>query len=777
LHSELALLRTLPSVASRRSVGVAAGALLLAGAGLGGLPLLEVPGYELGELGALVAVAILGPWLGLAAARLERGRPDPSPAAAWVAAAGVATALLAALLAGSTLRAAFGPCRPLYSAAFFPALALPSAWLAAALAVACGFTTRGPLRAGALYAGVALLFLAVRLWWAYRGPEAYLTDPLWGYFPGPLYDEALPLDGRLWLARGEAVGWAVAVAGAAELLASPGLRASPAAPAGLRRALALLAAGLCLGGSAWGARVAQQGGPDLRAAIARALGGRRDGPRCTVFFAAEKPAAASRELLDECEFHVADVAATLGIAHPPRVKVFVYRSEEEKRRWVGASRTDYTKPWLAEIEIDDQPLPHPVLRHEIVHAVASVLAPGPLRLSARWRVLPALALVEGLAVALETPRGGYTVNQWSRAARDLGYLPDLERILGPAGFWSQAPARAYTAAGSFLAFLLRRYGPGPVTAAYADGDLARAFGRPLGALLAEWRASLDAVPADAELLGAAQRWFGRGSLFERRCAREAASLQRRAGSAAAAGRTEEACRLWARQGELGIASDALLAEAQVLAAAGQLDRAGRQLEAAAARLPPGSPGRRAQLAAAEGDLAWRHGAVATALERWREASRGPLDRPEARLLEVKAAAARDPALSAAARSLLLSSEPLALARLARVDRPLSAYLLGRALLQGGDRAAAGAELARALEGGLPPLTALEARLSLAEARCDPADAPRLAPLADASPGDRARLDEARRRCEVEAGLRPSSAADRSPPAGSSPRSGAATTSP
>jgi hypothetical protein len=762
--------RTLPWPVSRRSGGVALACALFGGAAAAGLPLLEVPGYELGELAALLSVAVLGPWLGLSAARVERSRPEPSPAVAWVAAAAVSTLLLTALLAGVALRAAFGPCQPLFSAAFFPALALPSALLATALAVLCGFTARGPWRAGALYAGVAVVLLAARLWLAYRGPEAYLLDPLWGYFPGPLYDEVLPLDARVWLARGEAVGWALAVAGLAAALPRP--RREP------RAGLVLLGVGLCLAGGAWAVRVARQGGPALRPAIARALGARRDGPRCTVFLPAEKPAAAAQELLDECEFHAADVAAALAIAHPPRVTVFVYRSAEEKRAWVGAGRTDYTKPWWAEVHVEDEPLPHPILRHEIVHAVASALAPGPLHVPARGRLLPALALVEGLAVALDTPRGGYTVHQWSRAARDLDYLPDLERILGPAGFWSQAPARAYTAAGSFLAFLLDRYGPGPVTAAYRDGDLARAFGRPLGGLVDEWRASLDAVPVSPQLEAAARRWFGRGSLFERRCAREAAALERAAGEAAVTGRIGEACRLYDRQAAVGISFDARVAKGQALAAAGDLDAAARALADAGATLGPDDPGRAAQLADAEGDLAWRRGAVGTALQRWGEAAAVPLDRAAARLLEVKAAVAGDPALAEAGRAYLLPpSDPLALARVARVQRPLAGYLLGRALLVRGERAAAAAELARALREGLPPLADLEARLSLAEARCDPADAPLLAPLAEAGEAERARLAAARRRCAAAAGLTPSSEAARWPPAGSSPRSGAATTSP
>ena len=741
------MLRTLPPLASAPSVRVAAAVSLGLGAAAGGLPLLEAPGYELGQVGALLAVILLGPWLGLAAARIERARPDPSPLAAWSAASLISAALLAALFAGAALRAAFGPCRVLFAAGFFPVVAFPSACLAAALAVAAGFAARGRrARASALYALAALLLLGARLLAAWRGPEAYLLDPLWGYFPGPLYDEVVPLDARVLLGRTEALGWAAALAGLAEVLA----RRARARAGSRRVGPALLAAGLVLAAAAWLARVASHGGLDPRAGIARALGARRDGPRCTVFLPSEKTPAAAQELLAACEFHAGDVAERLGIGAPPRVTVFVYRSAEEKRRLVGASRTDFTKPWRAELHVEDEPLPHPVLRHEIVHAVAGALAPGPLHVPARARVLPALTLVEGLAVALDAPRGAFTVHEWSRAARDLGYLPDLERILGPAGFWSQAPARAYTAAGSFLAWLLERYGPEPVVAAYATGDLARAFGRPLGALVREWHAFLDGVPVTPELTAAAERWFASGSLFERRCAREAADLEARASGAAAQGRTALACSLYDRLASVRGGPDALLAKGAVALAAGELDAARAALDAAGARIPPGDRARRTALASARGDLAWRAGDVPAALARWSEARAGGGERAEARLLEVKSAAAADPALGPALRTLLLAPrDPSGLLLAARADRPLAAYLAGRALLQRGERAAAADELARALRGGLPPLAALEARLSLAEARCAPEDAELLAPLAQASDADRARLALARRRCAWE----------------------------
>jgi hypothetical protein len=703
------------TLARRRSVGAAAAALALAGAASGALPLLEAPGYELGEAAALLA-ALAAPFVGLAAFRLERTRPAPSLLAASGGAALVLCGLVALLLAGALARAALGPCSALGpGAGFLPLLALPSALLGAALAVAAAALARGRAAGTALlYALAALASLALSLRDAWRGPAAFVFDPLLGAWPGPLYDEALAPDLRVVLFRAAAVAGACAVALAAEAAFAArraGARAALGPALGVALALAA-AAGARTGLSA----LALSGD---REAVARALGGRREGPRCTLLHPAEKPEAAVRALLADCEFHHADLSRALGVADPPRVTAFVYRSAEEKRRLVGAAGTEYAKPWLAQIHLVDAPAPHPLLRHELVHAVASRVAGGPLGVPARLGVLVDAGLVEGLAVALETPRSSWTVHEWSRAARDEGLLPDVRALVGPAGFWSEAPARAYTAAGSFLAFLLERHGAGPVREAYRTGDLARATGVPLDALAAEWSRFLDGVEVPPGLAPAARARLSRKSLFARRCAREVASLEARARDAAAAGRAEEARAL---RGEAGA-------------------RSGVPADPEATDAPPG-------------DRAWREGDAALAAERYAAALAARPDRAETRLLEAKRAAALDPALGPAARDLLLGDgDPaLALARVARVDHPLAAYLVGRALSARGEAAAAVPELARAAASPLPDAIAREAALLLGAARCAAGDRAAgeaglgaLRARATAA-ADAARVEEALRRC-------------------------------
>ena len=200
--------------------------------------------------------------------------------------------------------------------------------------------------------------------------------------------------------------------------------------------------------------------------------------------------------------------------------MFLYRSPAEKARLVGAAHTSYTKPWLSEIHIHDAPAPHPVLRHELVHALASAAAEPPLHVPARAAFLPAGGLIEGLAMALDRP--ARDLHARTRVLRDLGHLPPAATLMGDAGFFSAAPARAYVAAGSFIRYLLDTHGGEGVLAVYGGGDWARAFGAPLAELERDWQRELDATAVPPELRKDAEARFEDPGLFGRRCARETA---------------------------------------------------------------------------------------------------------------------------------------------------------------------------------------------------------------------------------------------------------------
>jgi hypothetical protein len=731
----------------------AAGAVLAAAAGA--LPLLEVPGFELGLAASLACALVAGPLAGIAAARRELARAGPrapSAARAFGEASAVVTVALVAAFAASAARAALvTPCRPLASAPLFGVVALPSALLAAALGVGAGIVARGRrVRAAFLYAAVTCASLTVTLLVAYLGPAASVADHLLGVWPGPLYDEALAVDARLALFRAGTLAWTAAAVAAVALVAR---RRAGARLLGPTACLALAVA------AALAARAAG-GGPTTRAALAEALGGVREGPRCVVHFPREKSASDAERILRDCEYNADAVARALALARPPRVTVWLYRSADEKRRLVGAGRTSYTKPWLAEVHVHDEGVPHPLLRHELVHALASAEARGPLRLPARAGVIVNGGLVEGLAMAVDVPAGNFGLHAWTRAMRDQGRLPALASLLGAGGFLGTAQARAYVAAGSFLRYQLDRHGPAAVLAAYREDDVARAFGRPLAVLEAEWQRFLDGVPVPAALAAAAEARFAHGSLFARACAREVADLDRRASLESASGRAAAAEALLRRAGALSGGDPAWLrVAADAWRAAGDLGRAQAILEEAlrAAERAGGRPALRSGLLASLGDVRMRRGDAAGASERYREALALGVLGAEARTIQAKLAAADDPRLREAVAPWLLGvGDPaLALARLAESDAPLARYLLSRARLARGAPVAARSSLASLDVAALPgPAFETEARRMAADALCRSGHwaegiAAWTAIAADAQDAPREQAEDAARRCAFE----------------------------
>ena len=731
-----------------------AGLLAALGFRLAGLPLLEAPGWELGMAAALLAV-LAGAPLGIAAARRELAGGRPSARRAFAGAAARVVLLQSALVGGAALRTALlTPCSPTFGLAFVPVVALPSALAAAALAVLAGFLARGrPLPSSLLYASGIAVSLAATLLEGWLGPASYLLDPFLGVWPGPIYDEALALDRRLLLFRLATLAWTAAMVGAAEVVAAR--RRTP--PARSRAGLAVAALALLAVGAV---RVvgARTGDLATRAGMDRVLGGRLEGARCDVHFPREKPAADAELLLRDCEADVAEVAAALGVAHPPVVKVWVHRSEEEKRRLVGAGRTEFTKPWLAEIQVLEAPGGPPALRHEIVHAVGGAVAGGPLGVPARFGVLVDAGLVEGLAVALEVPRGEWTAHEWARGMKDLGLLPEAASLVEPAGFFSAPAARAYGAAGSFLAFLLERRGPGPVLRAYAGAPFAESFGAPLPRLEADWRAFLDSLPVPPELTAAAEARFRPPGLLGRRCARETAGLEAGARDAERRGDPGAAATLWRRAARLsGDPADLRgLGDALRRSDPGAADAVYAE---ALSALGEGSPALRSVLLESRGDLSWRAGDAPRAAARYREALALHPDRARARLLTAKVAAATDPALAAAAPWLLATGQAdAAMPALAASTNPLGPYLAGRYAASRGDAAAAIPLLERALEGALPSVAfRVEALSTLAAARCRLGDVAgardawsRIERTADRE-ADRARARHAAGRCGVERG--------------------------
>ena len=710
--------------------------VLVLALGLGGggsalvlLPLFGVPGFELG-LALSLAVGLLGGGTGISAALQERALlAAQAPAAegvrretpGLVASRTLATALalnvgvLVPPFLAATLFSRVGtPCDPFALVAFYPLLTVPSAVLASAAGVFCGFLARRPGRAVLLYVLLVLLSGVLTAWPILFGPQVYAFNFFLGHMPGPLYDEALSVSSSLLWFRLETLVLALFLWAATTLCLD-------VAEARLRRPrwdwglFALL--GLCVGAVVLlEAHAADLGLRMTDSALRERLGGVRETEHFQLIYARGIPRDQVDRMVRDMEFRHTQLAHFFGGAPEGRIRVWLHRSEAEKKALVGAGRTQFAKPWRLELHLNARDFPHSTLKHELAHVMAAPAGSAPFGVTTRLGVWPLMGLIEGMAVAADNPiQGELTLHEWTAGMRREKLAPDIRKLVGPQGFYQSAPARAYTVMGSFLRYLADTYGPEKLRALYAHGDVEEAYGRPLDALATEWETYLDALPLDEAAASRAFARFRTGSLFARACAREVARIQEEARDFLASD-PQQALELYQRAVKLQPQEYAWrMGEAAALERLERVDEASRVLAALAGTEQVKSQGAlQAEVALAQADVATQRGQSAEArahLERVLALATGP---EVTRTAQVKLAALDSPERAGPLTFYFRDRrEELRLLRLAtgleRLPRdPYLHYLLGRRLHQVGDPARALPHLTRALEGELPEAIRREA---------------------------------------------------------------------
>ena len=383
---------------------------------------------------------------------------------------------------------------------------------------------------------VCILWTAARM---YVSPPVYAFDPFGGYFPGPIYDEALTAPTRLLFFRLANALWAAALVIVADALTSV---RGPNAPQVAWRSLVrrrwfrktsapqsaafvlfvAAAAGVFLEGGQLGFHRSHG---DLRRHLPRT--------NITAHFRvhssfADGQSSSDMELfLRELEFRYDQLTQILQTEPKTPITVFLFPNADVKKDLVGAGATLFTKPWRQEIFVQVDAFPQEHLRHELAHIFAGSFGDPIFGISLRWLPWPKLAsgLVEGIAEASDfsDPQGGATLHQDARTLLESKQAAPLDQLMG-ASFSTVAGPQAYTLSASFCHFLLQRFGPQRFAALYrSGGDFQAAYAVSLQELESGWHAFLLTQPLDEDQKSTAAERYRRPAIFKKVCARELAA--------------------------------------------------------------------------------------------------------------------------------------------------------------------------------------------------------------------------------------------------------------
>ncbi len=512
---------------------------VVAGAALALNPLLGIHGVE----SALVLGIVLPPWIAATAASYQRREGAVRGIDLMSRAIGgglVIWSIPVVILALNSLRVR--QCAPWEGLAF---MVLGPA-IGCALAAVVGVWTAALLPSSRWSPWVAAMLPIVGLLWGlwafYTTPTVYLFGAFAGYFPGAIYDDFVPIPERYLVYRGVTL---IAIAALVLLFDALWDRVSELLHFGRgwryrlgAIVVSLVMLGLVAGSYAVGDHLGFWITTDY---LSEQLGKRESGRHCVVHMPRETPPPNAKRLVEDCDFQVARARNLLGLESTEPVTAYFFRNRDEKKALIGVGRTLIAKPWRSEVYLQAGGWPHPVLGHEVAHAVLKEAALGPFSVAGRFGgLLPNPGVIEGAAVALAWDlRDDMDPDQWSRIMLDRDELPPARSLMS-LRFSALPPRRAYMAAGSLARFSIVTRGTDAFLRDYRDGAIDN-----LDTLETEWRAYLSKVQVTDHERGIAEVALAEPSIFTAVCPHRLAKLRADlAGDAAARDdtRTLETCR-------------------------------------------------------------------------------------------------------------------------------------------------------------------------------------------------------------------------------------------
>ena len=370
------------------------------------------------------------------------------------------------------------------------------------------------------YCACLALDLGFALHALYEGPAIVAYSQFIGYFAGSIYDESIDVFRQLTAYRlGTAsivILWAYAACGKLwrQILIPP--------------CCVILAFAFHIYLSK-----AEQIMPLGREAAAAALWATIDTPQYRVHYApksknrAEMAAQRSR-LTRDFDRDYAFLKSFFRAEPLQKPDLWLYPDADAKARFLGARRTSFARLWKNELHLAEAAPDSTLARHEMAHLFAASFSTSTFGVAGGW--IPSMGWTEGLAMAAEWPADDFDLHAWAQGilvnSETFGTVDPVSLMYG---FWGLPVRVSYTLAGSFVRWLIDRYGIEEVKkmSNLMPGDYEDAFGISYRDLFEIWRNETVSRPMPEGLSVMTRAVFASQSIWTRRCARARAFNRQR----------------------------------------------------------------------------------------------------------------------------------------------------------------------------------------------------------------------------------------------------------
>ncbi len=370
-------------------------------------------------------------------------------------------------------------------------------------------------RKGIIIGLVTILIISIyALWKLYSGISLFVYNPIFGFFPGPLYDEAIPITLTLIISRISVLLWGIAIFLVLRIIE------------GLNRNITRIWDAIFILVIAIAIITVYLKEPEIGISYTRnyitqnVLTGSVETDNFIIYYDPGSPESKDIDLIAmDHKWRYKQLREALELKSEEKIRSYIYPDTETRKKLIGAGETTIANPVHNEIHLVYDSFPHPVLKHELVHVMSGEFGNDVLKIS------PKIGLLEGIAVAVDWRGQKYNPHQWSKVMIEMGIAPDVEDIVG-FGFWYAPAEVSYTLMGSFSKYLIDTYGIEKYKSAYKTGSFSE-YGKNVDELEMEWKEFLSSVETPPETKAIAEARFSRSSIFQAKCPRKIAELKNR----------------------------------------------------------------------------------------------------------------------------------------------------------------------------------------------------------------------------------------------------------
>ncbi len=184
-------------------------------------------------------------------------------------------------------------------------------------------------------------------------------------------------------------------------------------------------------------------------------------------------------------FNRSKIERQVGVSQYQPITVYIYRDALQKKALMGAGTTNFAKIWNREVHINFRDVEESLL-HEMTHVLAQ-------EFGNRWIGTSKIGYLEGLAVAVEGDTPYFTPHKWAAILKKKNELPDIGSLVEWKSFWKSNSSLAYTISGSWVRFLMDRYGMDSFKRVYGRDEFDLCYPKPFDSIRVEWLNYLDSV--------------------------------------------------------------------------------------------------------------------------------------------------------------------------------------------------------------------------------------------------------------------------------------------